>query len=253
MASFRKQNFGRRIHIEQAENGTSEQDQPTAHQFQFNIADAIGIDSQTTADIEGTPLDEDSQQQQALMSEQLVQLFRRASSSLHEEQTDEQEFFKRDASIKAPKTSKTIETTFPPDLLMRQEDIDIDIEQLQKLAKQKAEPLIIERYSPVEGQINHPLTAITLTFNQPMIAVSSLDEMVLADDLGISLTPAIEGRWRWTGTKTVQFEPQHRLPYSTKYTVTVNKARCISAIEGMSICLLSRSCLIFMVCNCITL
>ena len=147
---------------------------------------------------------------------------------------DEQEFFKREASIKTPKTSKIIETPFPPAELDRQENLDIDIEQLQKLAKQQAGPLVIERYSPSENQIDYPLATVTLTYNQPMIAVSSLDEQMSAEDLGISLTPKIEGRWRWTGTKTVQFEAKHRLPYSTKYTLTVDKARCVSAIEGKS-------------------
>jgi hypothetical protein len=71
-----------------------------------------------------------------------------------------------------------------------------------------------------------------LTYSQPMIAVSSLDESMAAEALGISLSPKIEGRWRWTGTKTVQFEAKHRLPYSTQYRLSVDRARCVSAIEG---------------------
>jgi hypothetical protein len=68
-----------------------------------------------------------------------------------------------------------------------------------------------------------------------MIAVSSLDDKMNIEDLGISLTPTLEGRWRWTGTKTVQFESKYRLPYSTKYTLKVNKEQCVSAIGGKSI------------------
>ncbi|CAF4772270.1 unnamed protein product, partial [Rotaria sp. Silwood2] len=37
---------------------------------------------------------------------------------------------------------------------------------------------------------------------------------------------------RWTGTKTLQFEAKHRLPYSTNYTLRVNKGHCVSAIGG---------------------
>ncbi|CAF4688784.1 unnamed protein product, partial [Didymodactylos carnosus] len=63
-----------------------------------------------------------------------------------------------------------------------------------------------------------------------MIAVSSLDEVMNVEDLDISLTPKVEGRWRWTGAKTVQFEAKHRLPYSTEYALKVSKEQCVSAI-----------------------
>ena len=103
---------------------------------------------------------------------------------------------------------------------------------MQKLAKQGAGPLIIERYSPSEKQIEYPLSTVTLTYNQPMVAVSSLDEQINIEDFGILLTPKIEGRWIWTGTTTIQYEAKHRLPYATKYTLTVEKARCVSTIGG---------------------
>ncbi|CAF1121901.1 unnamed protein product [Rotaria sordida] len=210
-----------------------EDEKSEPHQFHFNIAEANEMDDQTTTDAGVPPLNDDSQQQQQnLTTDQLQQLFTRASSELVAESMDEQEFFKREATIKAPKTSKVIQTPFPPPLEDRKEDFDIDIEQLKQLAKQEAGPLIIERYSPNETQIDYPLATVTITFNQPMIAVSSLDEKMNIEDRGISLTPKLEGRWRWTGTKTVQFEPKHRLPYSTKYTLKVNKEHCVSAIGG---------------------
>ena len=201
------------------------------HQFQFNVDEVTDADHQIATNVEGTPAHDDAQQQ-ALTADQLKQLFSRASSSLVGNQTDEQDFFKREASIKAPKTSKTIETPFPPAASARQEDLDVDIEQLQKLAKEASGPLVIERYSPGEKQINYALSTVTLTFSQPMIAVSSLDEAIAAEALGISLSPKTEGRWRWTGTKTVQFEAKHRVPYATQYRLSVDKARCVSSIEG---------------------
>ena len=237
MAFSRHINVGKRRRIEQTQDVTPEGDRSESHQFQFKIGEATGIDDQSTMDAGATAIKDDSQQreQQNLSPEQLEQLFHRASFQLVQEPTDEQEFFKREASIKAPKTSKIIETPFPPVVSDRQENADIDIEQLQKLAKQEAGPLVIERYSPSEDQIYYPLATVTLTYNQPMIAVSSLDEQMNAEDLGISLTPKIEGRWRWTGTKTIQFEAKHRLPYSTKYTLKVNKSLCVSTIGGKSI------------------
>ncbi|CAF4566177.1 unnamed protein product, partial [Rotaria magnacalcarata] len=95
--------------------------------------------------------------------------------------------------------------------------------------------LVIERHSPNENDVDHVLSTITLTFNQSMISVSSLDEQMKAEDLGISLTPNVEGRWKWIGTQTVQFEAKHRLPYSTTYTLRVNKEHCVSVIGGKSI------------------
>jgi hypothetical protein len=217
----------------QVQNQTVEDKQSGPHQFDFNIAEANEIDDQITIDAGVTPLNDDSQQN--LTPDQLKQLFTRANSELIAESTDEQEFFKRETTIKAPKTSKIIQISFPPPAADRKEDFDIDIEQLKQLAKQEAGPLIIERYSPNETQIDHPLATVTITFNQPMISVSSLDETMNIEDLGISLTPKLEGRWRWTGAKIVQFEPKHRLPYSTKYTLKVNKEHCVSAIGGKSI------------------
>ena len=201
------------------------------HQFQFDITEANGIDDQVTTSAEVPPSNGDSQQQD-LTSDQLQQLFARASTELVGESSDEQDFFKREASIKAPKTSKEIQTPFPPPAEDRKEVADIDPEQLKQLAKQGAGPLIIERYSPNQTEIDHSLATVTITFNQPMISVSTVDENINTQDLGISLTPALEGRWRWTGTKTIQFEANHRFPYSTKYTLKVNKDTCVSTIGG---------------------
>ncbi|CAF2070665.1 unnamed protein product [Rotaria magnacalcarata] len=213
------------------QNVTFENEQSKSYKFNFNIDEANEMDNQAATDVEMTSLNADSQRQN-LTPDQLQQLFSQASCELIAESADEQEFFKRESTIKAPKTNKIIQTPFPPPQSDRTEDFDIDIEQLKQLAKQEAGPLIIERYSPSEKQIDYVLSTITLTFNQPMIAVSSVDDKMNTEDLGISLTPKIEGQWRWTGTKTLQFEAKHRLPYATKYTLRVDKEHCVSAIEG---------------------
>ncbi|CAF1586048.1 unnamed protein product, partial [Adineta ricciae] len=201
--------------------------------FSFALSEADQADEQITTDAGESSLVDDSQsQQENLTSEQLQQLFSRASSQLVTQSDDKQEFFKRDASIKAPKTGQIIQAPFPPPAEDRKECADIDPEQLKQLAQQEAGPLIIERYSPTETEINYPLATATITFNQPMIAVSTLDENTNVENLGISLTPNVEGRWRWTGTKTVQFEAKHRLPFATKYTLQVKKDKCVSAIGG---------------------
>ncbi|UJR17435.1 hypothetical protein I4U23_004330 [Adineta vaga] len=208
-------------------------DESGQHQFCFNLSEANGTDEQSTTDADVGPLTGDSQsQQQNLTPDQLQQLFTRASSKLVAESNDQQEFFKREATIKAPKTGQIIQTPFPPPSEDRQEDAEIDIEQLKQLAKREVGPLIIERYSPTETEISYPVASVTITFNQPMIAVSTVDENTNVENLGISLTPKLEGRWRWTGTKTVQFEPKHRLPYATKYKLQVKKENCVSELGG---------------------
>ena len=205
----------------------------TSHEFQFNVSNVDESDNQITTDDGVTPSNMNSQQQKLTVDE-LQQLFSRVGSQLVTESTDEQEFFKRESTIKAPKTSQIIQTPFPPPAEDRKENSSLDIEQLKQLAKQEAGPLIIERFSPNQTEINHPLSNVTMTFNQPMISVSSLDENVNVNEFGISLTPKLEGQWRWTGAKTVQFEAKHRLPFSTKYTLQVNKENCQSAIGGIS-------------------
>jgi hypothetical protein len=215
-------------------NQIVQSEQPGPHEFQINLTEVNQIDEQITTDA-GVTTSNSNLQQQELTPDELQQLFNRVNSQLVTESSDEQEFFKREATIKAPKTSKVIQTPFPPPVEDRKENIDLDIEQLKQLAKQQAGPLIIERYSPNETQINHPLANVTITFNQPMISVSSLDENINVENIGISLTPKLDGRWRWTGTKTIQFEAKHRLPFSTKYTLQVKKENCQSAIGGETI------------------
>jgi len=199
------------------------------HEFQLNLTEVNQIVTDVETTISAAIV---NVQQQELTSNELNQLFNRASSQLTTESTDDKEFFKRESSIKVPKTSQIIRTSFPPSTDDRPQNTEFNIEQLKQLAKQDAGPLIIERYSPNKTEINYPLANVMVTFNQPMVAVSSLDEILNIENFGISLKPKLEGQWRWTGTKTVQFEAKHRLPFSTKYTLKINKNKCQSAIDG---------------------
>ena len=62
---------------------------------------------------------------------------------------------------------------------------------------------------------------ITITFSQPMVPVATQSSLE-AKTPPVSFTPAIDGRWRWSGTKTLTFEPSaKRLPMSTRYDLTV--------------------------------
>ncbi len=73
------------------------------------------------------------------------------------------------------------------------------------------------RFSP-EGEI--PLAPdLSVTFSQPMVAVTSQDEA--AKYAPVELTPQVEGRWRWLGTKTLMFDTTKRFPMATKFTARV--------------------------------
>ena len=60
---------------------------------------------------------------------------------------DEQNFAAREASLKAPKTGKTISVPFPAPEAARAE-MTIDPKDLARISKAEAGPLSIQRYSP---------------------------------------------------------------------------------------------------------
>lgn len=120
---------------------------------------------------------------------------------------DQTDFAKRVGSLPAPKNGKQIPVKFPaPD--------------------QRGTPKVVPgtnleviRFSP-EGEI--PLAPdLSVTFSQPMVAVTSQDEA--ARYAPVELTPQVEGRWRWLGTKTLMFDTTKRFPMATKFTARVPK------------------------------
>lgn len=61
---------------------------------------------------------------------------------------------------------------------------------------------------------------VTITFATPMVAVTS-HETLAASAVPATITPAIEGRWRWVGTRTLFFDPVGRAPMATDFRVEV--------------------------------
>ncbi|HEX8073095.1 MAG TPA: alpha-2-macroglobulin family protein [Pyrinomonadaceae bacterium] len=81
-------------------------------------------------------------------------------------------------------------------------------------------PLEVTRVAP-EGAVELA-PAVSVTFSQPMVAVTSQAEAAAA--VPVTLTPQPAGRWRWLGTQTLVFQPDAqtgRLPMATEYTVNV--------------------------------
>ncbi len=119
---------------------------------------------------------------------------------------DQTDFAKRAGTLPAPKTGEKIPVKFPSADQMAPPD--------SGGAKQTLE---VVRFSP-EGQV--PIAPdLSVTFSQPMVAVTSQEEA--AKYAPVELTPNVEGRWRWLGTKTLMFDTDKRFPMATQFTARV--------------------------------
>ena len=68
--------------------------------------------------------------------------------------------------------------------------------------------LDVIRYSP-EGEVTLA-PDLNVTFSQPMVAVTSQEQA--AQYAPVELSPQVEGRWRWLGTKTLMFDTTQAFP-----------------------------------------
>ena len=118
---------------------------------------------------------------------------------------DRTEFAKRVGTLPAPKTGTKIPVKFPSD---------------EQRGTPKVDPgttLEVVRYSP-EGEVSLA-PDLSVTFSQPMVAVTSQEEA--AKYAPVELSPQVEGRWRWLGTKTLMFDTDKRFPMATKFTARI--------------------------------
>ncbi len=130
-------------------------------------------------------------------------------SPINTQSTDKTDFALRERSLPAPRTGDTI----PMDLSTS------SITPPPVTSKADRGPLTVLRYSP-EGNV--PLAPkISITFSQPMVAVTSHTDASSYHPAVIS--PQTPGQWRWIGTKTLLFDPKVRLPQATNYKVTINR------------------------------
>jgi alpha-2-macroglobulin len=84
-------------------------------------------------------------------------------------------------------------------------------------ASDAAKRLAVLRYAP-EGEV--PLAPhLSVTFSQPMVAVTS--QRQAAATIPVKLTPTPAGQWRWVGTQTLLFDPEPRFPQATRYRVEI--------------------------------
>jgi len=103
-----------------------------------------------------------------------------------------------------PKTAATVLEPFPPALPASQTKTF------------QPPPLGVLRHGP-EGRVDL-LNRVSVTFNQPMVPLTSLEEA----GAGMAwLTPQPPGKWRWQDPSTLVFESEGRFPKATRYTLEV--------------------------------
>ena len=121
---------------------------------------------------------------------------------------DKKSFALRPSSQPAPRTGAVQTASFPPAASTLRPP---------PAATATSAALTVSRYMP-EGKV--PLAPeLTVTFSQPMIAVTSQDAAAAVQP--VKLTPQPKGRWRWIGTRTILFDPEVRFPQATTYTVEI--------------------------------
>jgi len=115
------------------------------------------------------------------------------------------DFALRDKSLPPPRTGITVLQPFSLTLDSGPPDQKINV------------PLEVVRQSP-EGDV--PVAPnLSVTFSQPMVAVTSQEEA--AENVPMKLSPQPQGKWHWIGTRTLLFEPDIRFPMATQYSVNV--------------------------------
>ncbi|HYP01733.1 MAG TPA: Ig-like domain-containing protein, partial [Pyrinomonadaceae bacterium] len=122
---------------------------------------------------------------------------------------DTQDFKLRERSLPPPRAGEIIQAAFAP-----------PAPNAPPAPSHTRAPLEVMRFAP-EGEVALA-PAFSITFSQPMVAVSSQEET--AASVPVRMTPQPEGAWRWLGAQTLIFQPRvegGRLPMATNYTVTI--------------------------------
>ncbi|MEZ4236442.1 MAG: Ig-like domain-containing protein [Myxococcota bacterium] len=134
---------------------------------------------------------------------------------------DRKTFAMRPGSKPPPLPGSDVQTAFPPPEAPALGEADA------------AKPLEVVRFAP-EGDV--PMAPhVSLTFNQPMVAVTS--QARAEETVPATMTPAVAGKWRWLGTRTLLFEGEAgagRLPMATDYTVEVPTSAQSSAGKSLA-------------------
>ena len=118
----------------------------------------------------------------------------------------------RPGSEPPPKTTNTLQQPFPPPATTQIAP-----------AVTNTGAVNITRFAP-QGEVEFA-QQISISFDRPMVAISTQGQ-TLAESVPVTMTPALEGNWRWLGTQTLVFEQKNneRLPMATEYKLAVPAA-----------------------------
>src|SRR5207244_12609870 len=95
-----------------------------------------------------------------------------------------------------------------------------------------ADKLTVVKAGPV-GEVANLAEAneVRVVFSEPMVAVGKIPK-----DLAVPwfhIAPAVKGTFRWSGTTTLIFTPAPKLPFATKFDVTIDAGA--KAVSGKTV------------------
>ena len=93
------------------------------------------------------------------------------------------------------------------------------------------DPVVLAVFPKKDSEADES-SAITIVFNRPMVALSSLDE-ITASKIPVEISPATNGNWKWISTRNLQFIPEDHLVRSSNYKVAIKKG--FTSVEGLPV------------------
>ncbi len=85
---------------------------------------------------------------------------------------------------------------------------------------------------PKAGSEANENSSITIVFNRPMVPLTTLDTLD-ALNIPVEITPQTEGKFKWIGTRTLQFIPKNKLIASANYTVKIKDD--FQSLDGLKV------------------
>jgi uncharacterized protein YfaS (alpha-2-macroglobulin family) len=98
---------------------------------------------------------------------------------------------------------------------------------------QKSQPFQMSDSGP-SGTVPHENLegGVWVLFNKPVVPLARLAKPMTASSV-LSITPRVEGTFRWYGSRLLSFEPKGQLAPATEYTVSISKS--VRSLEGETI------------------
>lgn len=92
---------------------------------------------------------------------------------------------------------------------------------LTQYSNQK-QPLEVDYTSPT-GEVAVSANKVVVHFTQPMVALSTVGQTTSSDL--VTITPAVDGFFKWVNTRTLVFQSKGDLPYATDFRIKVSAGK----------------------------